>query len=116
MKRCTSIVGLGVAALAVCGSAAHAIKRVDMPGFCEGKVVATYAVPMSRIKMGEVVKATDGSYSIDGTVRTGRKGTERFRCAFDVRGGFVGLLEVTGGVERRAGVTGRGGGTPRPRP
>ena len=99
MKRRALIVGLGVAALGLSGGAAHAIKRANMPAYCQGKVVATYAVPERRIKMRDVVKATDGSYSIDGTVRAGRKATEKFRCAFDVKGAFVGLLEVTGRVK-----------------
>ena len=94
MKRCTFVVGLGVAALALCGSPAHAIKRADMPGFCQGKVLATYAVPASRIRMGEVAKTTDGSYSVDGTVRTSRRAVERFRCEFDARGAFSALREL----------------------
>jgi hypothetical protein len=97
MKRCTFIVGLGVAALALCNSTAHAIKRADMPGFCQGKVLATYAVQGSRIKMREVVKATDGSYSVEGTVQTGRKAIERFRCEFDARGAFSALRELPRG-------------------
>ena len=94
MKRCAFIVGLGVAALALSGGGAHAIKRADMPGFCQGKVLATYAVPASRIRMGEVAKTTDGSYSVEGTVRTGRKIVERFRCEFDARGAFGALREL----------------------
>jgi hypothetical protein len=86
--------GLGLAALALCNSSAHAIKRADMPGFCQGKVLATYAVPISRIKMGEVAKTTDGSYSIDGTVRASRRRNERFRCEFDARGAFTALREI----------------------
>jgi hypothetical protein len=97
MKRCTFIVGLGVAALAVCSGDAHAIKRADMPGFCQGKVLATYAVSGSRIKMGEVAKTTDGSYSVEGTVHTGRKAIERFRCEFDARGAFSALRELPRG-------------------
>jgi hypothetical protein len=97
MKRCTFIVGLGVAALAVCSGDAHAIKRADMPGFCQGKVLATYAVAGSRIKMREVVKGTDGSYSVDGTVHTGRKAVERFRCEFDAKGQFSALRELPRG-------------------
>jgi hypothetical protein len=94
MKRCTFVVGLGVAVLAVCSGDAHAIKRADMPGFCQDKVLATYAVRASRIKMGEVVKATDGSYAVDGTVGTGRRAVERFRCEFDARGAFTALREL----------------------
>jgi hypothetical protein len=97
MKRCIFIAGLGVAALAACSGDAHAIKRADMPGFCQGKVVATYAVPGSRIRMREVVKATDGSYSIDGTVHASRKAIERFRCEFDARGQFSALRELPRG-------------------
>ncbi|MBX9826119.1 MAG: hypothetical protein K2Y27_14145 [Xanthobacteraceae bacterium] len=111
---------VGVVALTLCTSTAHAIKRADMPGFCQGKVVATYAVAMSRIKMGEVVKGTDGSYSVDGTVRTGRRAVERFRCEFDERGAFSALREVPRAKKMTPGVAdafnGRGAGTPRPRP
>lgn len=94
MRRRVVVVGLGVAALALCNSSAHAIKRADMPGFCQDKVLATYAVQGSRIKMREVVKATDGSYSVDGTVRTGRRAVEWFRCEFDARGAFSALREL----------------------
>ena len=97
MKRCTFIAGFAVAALALCGDAAHAIKRADMPGFCQGKVLATYAVQASRIKMREAVKATDGSYSVEGTVSTGRRAVERFRCEFDERGAFSALRELPRG-------------------
>jgi hypothetical protein len=86
--------GFGAVALALACAPAHAIKRADMPAFCEGKVVATYAVPAGRIRMREVMKSTDGSYSIDGTVRKGRRTVERFRCEFDAKGAFVGLLEI----------------------
>jgi hypothetical protein len=94
MRRRAFIVGLGIAALALCNDTAHAIKRADMPGFCQGKVVATYAVPASRIRMGEVAKTTDGSYSVEGTVRTSRRAIERFRCEFDARGAFGALREL----------------------
>jgi hypothetical protein len=97
MKRCTFIVGLGVAALAVCSGDAHAIKRADMPGFCQGKVLATYAVPASRIKIGEAAKSTDGSYAVDGSVRTSRRRVEHFRCEFDARGAFSALREMPRG-------------------
>jgi hypothetical protein len=97
MKCRALMAGVGVVALALCNSAAYAIKRADMPGFCQGKVVATYAVPGSRIKMGEVAKTTDGSYAIDGTVRTGRRAVERFRCEFDARGQFSALRELPRG-------------------
>ncbi|MBX9843785.1 MAG: hypothetical protein K2Z80_18455 [Xanthobacteraceae bacterium] len=89
-----ALMGTGVVALTLCNSTAHAIKRADMPGFCQGKVLATYAVPASRIKMGEVAKTTDGSYSIEGTVRASRKRVERFRCEFDARGAFSALREL----------------------
>jgi hypothetical protein len=97
MRRRVVVVGLGIAALGLCSSTAHAIKRADMPGFCQGKVLATYAVQASRIKMREAVKATDGSYSVDGTVGTGRRGIERFRCEFDARGAFTALRELPRG-------------------
>lgn len=94
MKRRAFIVLLGVAAAALCNGVAHAIKRADMPAFCQDKVLATYAVPAWRIRMDEVVKTTDGSYLIDGTVRTGRRAVERFRCEFDARGAFSALREL----------------------
>ena|SRR4029079_767216 len=100
MKRHALIAGLGVATLALSASVAHAIKRADMPGFCQGKVLATYAVPASRIRMGEVAKTTDGSYAVDGSVRTSRKRVERFRCEFDARGAFNALREIPRGAGR----------------
>lgn len=100
MKRCALIMGLGVVALALCNGTAHAIKRADMPGFCQGKVLATYAVPASRIRMGEAEKSTDGSYSVEGTVRASRKRVERFRCEFDTRGAFNALRELPRGARK----------------
>jgi hypothetical protein len=100
MKRRALIMGLGVAALALCNSTAHAIKRADMPGFCQSKVLATYAVQASRIRMGEAAKTTDGSYAVDGLVRAGRKRVERFRCEFDARGAFTALRELPRGVKK----------------
>jgi hypothetical protein len=54
-------------------------------------------VQASRIKMRDEVKATDGSYSVDGTVSTGRRAVERFRCDFDAKGAFSALRELPRG-------------------
>ncbi|OYU49336.1 MAG: hypothetical protein CFE31_08300 [Rhizobiales bacterium PAR1] len=53
----------------------------QMRDHCQARVSTMYAVRGSRIRMGAIRSASDGT-QIDGTVNKGAEGIKKFRCLF----------------------------------
>ena len=96
----SSLVWLGgmatvTALLAASTGPATAISRGNMPAYCRGEVSAMYATKPMYVKTGKIVKARDGSLSIQGTVDKGSEGIKAFACRFDKKGNFIDVMAMT---------------------
>lgn len=86
---------LTIGAVALVGASNAPVAPGNRKAYCRGEVSGMYGTRPNYVMTGKLLKASDGSTSVSGTVDKGSEGIKKFKCRFDRKGRFNDVMTLT---------------------